>query len=369
MRELNDQELLSHYLRVIKPKFFNKHPTAQEPTCIFLGGQPGAGKSYLADTCIKTLANQSAVTINTDALREHHPRLALISEKEVYSLDKDCYQWGEMLIRDCLTEKKNVVFDGTFGGSVNHSHDLMKRFKADGYKVELSLLAVNDVVSRIGCEYRYQLGVKNIGSSRPVDQAYHDEIYSRIPFNLLNTIEQNLIDKFIIFERNHQNKTLLPKKIYNSEELQKRTVDPVQAYVNARVQHFAEIDVKTLNAWKEATERLIKENGRDVTEFRTGLKTKDVTADRALKNQICEISGLTRNQIRVLNTFQDSIEAITTKIFQLDKLPNTAKLIHRHTKHIESLRNNIKLIEAGKFDFAALRKYQCEKVLRSNSLK
>jgi tRNA A37 threonylcarbamoyladenosine biosynthesis protein TsaE len=82
----------------------------------FLLGKPGAGKARLTQIAVQNLINKSAVIIDTDSLRNAHPMEPALAENDVYSLDNDAFRWGDMLIKDCIKEGKNVVFDGTFGG-------------------------------------------------------------------------------------------------------------------------------------------------------------------------------------------------------------------------------------------------------------
>jgi predicted kinase len=67
----------------------------------YLGGQPGAGKSYLI---VEDKLN--AVVIDSDSIHENHPLHGKIAEKDIYDLDKECYKWGSMLIQDAVKEGK-----------------------------------------------------------------------------------------------------------------------------------------------------------------------------------------------------------------------------------------------------------------------
>src|ERR1035437_3103240 len=111
MQHLTEERILQIYEEKIKPKFFDSVAISENRTAVFLGGQPGAGKSYLKGVSIDNLATRSAVIIDSDLLRQHHPNHAMIAEKDIYNLDKECYKWGEMLIRDAVKENKNLVFE------------------------------------------------------------------------------------------------------------------------------------------------------------------------------------------------------------------------------------------------------------------
>jgi predicted kinase len=348
---LSEAALRAHYETIIRPKFFNPVDPSEKPTSIFLGGQPGSGKSYLKDICKATLPGKNAVVIDTDLLRNEHPSKALISEKEIYNLDKDCYQWGEMLIQDCLREGKNVIFDGTFGGSVEHSHKLMERFKEKGYHVELNLLAANDVVSKIGCSYRYELSKEKTNTGRPVDRQYHDSIYAKVPYNLMSTVDKKLIKTFRIYDRDHATRKLKIVKEYSADQLATRTVDPVKEYVNQRVRPFNENEIEALKSWSIATEKLIEKNKGSVSNYKEQLFSNDVNAKAELRNQILEIRGLSKENIKLLNGFNAKIETIHEKLDLLEKLPNVDSLIKQHNKNLKTLEQNVKGIMDGTFDY------------------
>ena len=45
MKQLTEKRLLQIYEEKIKPKFFDGVSVSENKTAVFLGGQPGAGKS------------------------------------------------------------------------------------------------------------------------------------------------------------------------------------------------------------------------------------------------------------------------------------------------------------------------------------
>src|ERR1035437_6542337 len=115
MKHLTEAEIVEQYEKVIKPRFFEKVPVSENKSATYLGGQPGAGKSRLIEN------KDNAVVIDSDLIRENHPLHGKIAEKDIYDLDKECYKWGSMLIRDAVKEGKNIVFDGTLGGSLEQT--------------------------------------------------------------------------------------------------------------------------------------------------------------------------------------------------------------------------------------------------------
>lgn len=286
MKPLTEDDLSSIYRNIIKPGLFDKIKRSNNKTCVFLGGQPGSGKSYLNDITVNTLDNQSAVIIDSDLIRKHHPYTPLIAEKDIYSLDSDCYKWGEMLIKDSIRENKNVLFDGTFGGNMGHTYQLLERFRENGYNTKLNLLATNDIVSKIGFNWRYEYQKKLTGHGRPVDMLYHNQIYERILENLHKTLPLNLIDEFNIYGRDHVTKKINLCQTYNLDELKSNPGKAIADYENERNRKFTNEEIKQLNSWYVNTSKLVQENNGDLLMFQEAMQTYDSKASLQLKEQI-----------------------------------------------------------------------------------
>lgn len=299
MKPLTEEDLSSIYKNIIKPGLFDKIKKSDKKTCVFLGGQPGSGKSYLNDITINTLANQSAVVIDSDLIRKHHPYNPLIAEKDIYSLDEDCYKWGEMLIKDSIKEHKNVVFDGTFGGNMAHTYKLLERFRENGYNTKLNLLATNDIVSKIGFNWRYQHQKKLTGYGRPVDMLYHNQIYERILDNLHKTLPLNLINEFNIYGRDHVTKKINLCHTYGAEELKLNPGKAITDYENERNRKFTSQEIKELNNWYIKTSKLVEENKGDLQMFQESIQTYDTKASLQLKEQIKIITNAGESKLHV----------------------------------------------------------------------
>lgn len=304
MKPLTDEDLSSIYKNIIKPGLFDKIKRSNHKTCVFLGGQPGSGKSYLNDITINTFENQSAVVIDSDLIRKHHPYIPLITEKDIYSLDADCYKWGEMLIKDSIKENKNVVFDGTFGGNITHTLQLLERFKENNYITKLNLLATNDIVSKIGFNWRYEYQKKLTGFARPVDMLYHNQVYERILENLNKTLPLNTIDEFNIYGRDHVTKRINLCHTYGIEELKVNHGKAITHYENERTRQFTAQEIKELSSWYSKTSRLIQENNGSLQMFQEAMQTYDTKASLQLKEQIKIITNTDVYKLNVSETKQ-----------------------------------------------------------------
>ncbi len=289
--ELSEERIREIYEQKIKPRLFNEVIPSNNKTCVFVGGQPGAGKGNLTDHTINQLENRDAVVINSDILRPYHPNTPYTQEKDIYSLDPDCYKWGNMLIADCIKENKNIVFDGTFGGNNGANEKLMQVFKDNGYKTKVNLLATNDVVSTIGFNYRYERGKFEDGASRIVNKEYHDSIYQKMPENIQSTAKMDLIDEYNIYERNHVNPGVYVSKTYTGEQVKSDPGKLVNDFENARIRPFTDAEFETIKTWHEKTVDFMIKNGGDVRQFQASIVTKDKGASGQLIKQIGDIAN------------------------------------------------------------------------------
>ena len=300
MKPLTDDEIKEIYESVIRPAFFDDIKSTDKPEAIFLGGQPGSGKSKLSDISINDLHNKSALTLNTDDIRDYHPYKKLVPQDKVYELDREGYKWGNMLYEDCIKHKKNIIFDGTYGGDVAFQEDKMKDLKKNGYNIKLNLLATNDVVSKIGINYRYEKEKQSTGSGRAVDLSYHDKIYKNIPNNLMKTISKNLVDEFKIYGRNHHTSKVNLISEYKSHELKTNPHKPVVDFVKERTRQFTSSEINELHNWAKNTEKICVANKTDINAFRNSLTTDDTNASSSLKHQVDEIKPRDENNSKGL---------------------------------------------------------------------
>jgi predicted ABC-type ATPase len=305
--QLLDDQLRELYEKVIKPKHFSTvaKNTATEKTVTFLGGQPGSGKSYLNSIAVDNMPLKDAVVIDSDMLREYHPRKPLIAEKDVYSLDRDCFKWGDMLINDCIKENKNILFDGTFGGSTEQIHQKMILLKERGYKINVSVLAVNDSVSRIGIQYRYEKQIRDRGTGRPVDVNYHDQVYDKIPNNLLETATKGLVDEFMVYGRNHNTHKLRKVTSVMGTDVIDTPGELISAFISERNRPYTEKEIVSLRSWVNATIKLTEENKHDAKSF-----SAKVNLDRNVKTSDDPIIFYEKETFKVKKT----TEILNTKV-------------------------------------------------------
>ena len=188
---------------------------AKLPKVIILAGQPGAGKSGLRNQALQHFPEDEPPTIvDIDRLRESHPEYQELLAKQKKEKDYrsaasdvqyDASNWGKELIADAREGRRNLIIDGTLK-SPDKAEELCKRFKRDGYHVEVHAIAVRYEDSWLSVEKRYHQAIaEGRKILRWVSKEVHDEAYEGMGTSLerLNSreSEDRIVDQIKVYRR------------------------------------------------------------------------------------------------------------------------------------------------------------------------
>ncbi len=219
-----------------------------KPKCIFIGGQPGAGKSVMSQK-IKNVSN--AVEISMDACRMYHPRY-----QELEALAKDFYKGKELtneynpsndiasLTQDFSGNMANILIDRLSSMNYNillewnmrNAQDVlncMSLLDKKGYINEAMVVAVSKYLSFDACNLRGDIMNSYGHVVRKVSNKFHKLCLDTIPKNVDIIYEegktQNILDSMQILLRNgnkvwdSETKECLPSEVlykyYNEKDL------------------------------------------------------------------------------------------------------------------------------------------------------
>lgn len=200
------------YLNEVIPRYFkNNCSQSFKPSIHLTAGQPGAGKtllrSLIQENCLQE--PQSSIIINTDDMREYHPRYyeLLRNPKTVVNapqiVNEDASYWVQRIFNDSIKQGREIVFDSTLGGNADALDQSFQLLKSKNYSIHIHILAVPAGVSKLGIYFRYasQLDSKNAG--RIVSMKVHDKNYIAIPENLkyLATSPNAMVDDFSVYKK------------------------------------------------------------------------------------------------------------------------------------------------------------------------
>ncbi|MBO0939410.1 GNAT family N-acetyltransferase [Fibrella sp. HMF5335] len=203
LSEIDNQIIFDRY---ISPRSLRNSTSVTNPTALFLGGQPGSGKSGLAQYQLKQFADRGGVVlINSDALREYHPAFANLqrtdADRASFLVNPDTVIWQQKLINAAVGNKRNLLLDGTLGGNPAPILATMKRLRSAGYTIQVSVLAVPAEQSRLGIYRRYEDQLTIKGAGRWVGMETHNRVFNEIPQNLALFQQQLVVDQIHLYAR------------------------------------------------------------------------------------------------------------------------------------------------------------------------
>lgn len=144
--------------------------TAQErPRAFITGGQPGAGKSLLAELAKSEMREEGGyLVIDADRYRNKHPLYGYLQQTEPTQaanyVHKDAGMWATELKDKGIEERFNVLIDQT-SKDPDALVKLGRELREAGYRVELHVMAVSAQISeqRIHSRYENQMALAGFG--------------------------------------------------------------------------------------------------------------------------------------------------------------------------------------------------------------
>lgn len=219
---------------------------SNQPQAIILGGQPGAGKSFLVNT-IKKEFQESFIFISTDDLRLYHPAyLSLQQSPETVQnaanlVNLYASAWTERLILFCIENHFNIIIDSTLGGNIKSVYDTVDLLQKNNYSFHLRLMAVPALISKLSIFLRYENQLKEKGFARWTRMEDHDDRFEKIP-SVLEQILSNKPPKTIRFYQRVLSEkitiSLKPSQLFSFEENKIDVADILENFQQLRNQMF-----------------------------------------------------------------------------------------------------------------------------------
>lgn len=176
LEEIFQKIIVPDYLLLANPQ------PQQQPEAVLLGGQPGAGKSTTAALLRRQYAGRGGlVTVTWDDFRPFHPdyeRLLAEAPHAMPDATRAAARWWQDRSAAYLREARyHTLLEGGFRdpGEVLAG---AAQFRAAGYEVHVSALAVPAALSRLGIVERYARQAEVTGRGRWTTQASHDADYT-----------------------------------------------------------------------------------------------------------------------------------------------------------------------------------------------
>lgn len=160
--------------------------TQIKPLGIILGGQPGAGKSYLVKE-VEDEFQKDFIFISTDDLRLYHPAYAILQQNPetlqnaANLVNPYASAWTERLIKYCIENKFNLIIDSTLGGNINAVYQTVDMLREYDFSFHLRLMAVPAFISKLSIFLRYESQLKEKGFARWTRMEDHSDRFEKIP--------------------------------------------------------------------------------------------------------------------------------------------------------------------------------------------
>lgn len=173
------------------------------PVALFTGGQPGAGKTKIKDEALREM-NHNAVIIDPDELRGYHPDYDNLMKQDnrnaAARVHGDASAWAFELFEAAVQARCNIIIDGTMRNTEKISRQC-QRLREAGYRVEVRIMAVSELHSRLGIVRRYEEKLASNSYGRWVDRKTHDRAYQALPETAEKLEREKRVDRLVVYSR------------------------------------------------------------------------------------------------------------------------------------------------------------------------
>lgn len=281
---------INNAVKFYEKRLLSKYNATKDKKAIFIGGQPGAGKSFVSR---KINEKKDYIPIDIDEFRTGHPRLneILRDQPENYANLTGDFAWRVkmQIIDDFSKEGYNIMLDQTLRNA-NEQSKIAEKLVDRGYSNSIKVMCVKKEISYMSTVLRDEKAAyrRNNGDKtavpRPVPKEYHDSVVDKELPASLNTLQsakykgKNLFTSVQLYDRSAT--CLLDTSVKNAmsgDALKRR---------NGKA--YSPKEIKELeNTIKGALDLKILNNSKDLKEF-------DKEAKKTMSNVRGKSKGLSR---------------------------------------------------------------------------
>lgn len=203
-------------------EFLMEAKPSENPEVTFVVAQPGAGKTALSAMSMKEIKESNGkmpVNINADRLAEYHRNYNELLDY----IPEDRFRITREFVNPTMKDIQNVLIKNKVSMVIECTLNsekkikLMENLKRKGYKVNIKVLAVDKLESRISCFEREVALLKLDSKARGIDKECHENSYYNMIKTLMKIINIQCWDNIEIFKRGKDKGE--PETIYKSFEL------------------------------------------------------------------------------------------------------------------------------------------------------
>lgn len=200
-----DQFAAIYFDQILNPALANSTAT-ETPVAVFIGGQPGAGKSTQAEMAVKSFGESGYVHVDADRTRVEHPNYLPLAKNPATeqiaatAVQADSGKWAALLTRNGAEARRNLLIEGTMRVP-QQINDVAETIRKNGYQLEARIIAVHEKTSEASMQYRFEREkiVQGFGRTIPFD--YHEKAAAGIVETVKMIEDNKLFDRLRICDR------------------------------------------------------------------------------------------------------------------------------------------------------------------------
>lgn len=201
---LGEDELENIWKEDIASVVFRSARRDEAPVSIWLGGQPGAGKSSAAKSACRLYPDKSVVLIDGDDYRQYHPLYVDVMRANPAQMPEITQQaegrWIAMSVSYALKQGYSSLIEGTWRNAEIVLKE-SRRAKHLKRKTHACVIGVSPFESGIGILRRY-IDARLVGrGARWTSPASHDGVVKRLPQNVRAIATDESVDRFTVLNR------------------------------------------------------------------------------------------------------------------------------------------------------------------------
>ncbi|OTB20460.1 hypothetical protein K445DRAFT_312935 [Daldinia sp. EC12] len=206
---------LSGLSAAVTPESSNGNGTARTPLAVLLIGQTGAGKTRAApaikSALIRLRGTERLAHFVADTYKTFHPayRTILATRPALASpaTSPDARRWLAMAASYAASQRANILIESAARHPGDFA-DLARLFRAEGYRVEVAILAVPAALSRLGILTRFYEKLPEAGPQgglplRLTPRKVHDESYAGLLEAAAFVDSSDAVDQVVVVRRDN----------------------------------------------------------------------------------------------------------------------------------------------------------------------
>lgn len=202
---MDEAELRRRWISQIAPDVFADAIHVREPVTIFLGGQPGAGKTASQGHVVRQVSG--VVPIVGDDLRQYHPDYQRLVNDDPLRMPlvtaSASAAWIKMSVDHANANGISSLIEGTWR-MASTVLDEAQHAKALGRHTHAIVVAVPPALSRLGILNRYYTDRARGLPARWTPISAHDVTVANLPGVVREIVASDVVDQFTVMDRGGQ---------------------------------------------------------------------------------------------------------------------------------------------------------------------